>query len=102
MLADRLPGPLALFANISVAPLGFVWVVATFFVVPVLALEDIGAGAAFARSKQIIRRHWGESAAGVVGINLVAGLAALLGLALAARDLESAIRRPRRRTQSLL
>jgi hypothetical protein len=41
--------------------LGIVWSVATFFVVPVIAYEDLGPIAAFKRSSQMMRQKWGES-----------------------------------------
>ena len=41
--------------------LGLVWSIATFFVVPVIAYENLGPIAAFKRSGQIMKEKWGES-----------------------------------------
>ena len=44
------------------------WSLATFFVVPVLALEDVGVRTALRRSAATIRQTWGESVTGVIAI----------------------------------
>ena len=41
--------------------LGIVWSIATFFVVPVLAYENVGPIGAFKRSTQLMKEKWGES-----------------------------------------
>jgi Family of unknown function (DUF6159) len=56
------------------------WSLATFFVVPVLALEDVGVRTALRRSAATIRRTWGESVTGAIaigGVLFVSGLALL-------------------------
>jgi len=53
------------------------WSLATFFVVPVLALEDTGVRSALRRSASTIRRTWGESVTGAITIGGVLGLVAL-------------------------
>ncbi len=53
------------------------WSLASFFVVPVLALEDVGVGAALRRSAATIRRTWGESVTGAAVIGLGAGFVVL-------------------------
>jgi len=50
--------------------LGIVWNIATFFVVPVIAYEDLGPIAAFKRSSQMMKQKWGES----LGANFSFGL----------------------------
>jgi hypothetical protein len=40
--------------------IGIVWSVATFFVVPVIAYENVGPLQAFKRSSQLMREKWGE------------------------------------------
>lgn len=50
--------------------LGTAWGIATFLVVPVLAFEGLGPGAAFKRSLGLVRSRWGEGLAGNVGIGL--------------------------------
>jgi hypothetical protein len=49
------------------------WSLATFFVVPVLALEDVGVRGALRRSVQTIRSHWGESVTGAAVIGVAGG-----------------------------
>lgn len=51
--------------------LGAAWSIATFFVVPVLALEELGPRAALTRSISVIRARWGE---GFVGGGSITGL----------------------------
>jgi hypothetical protein len=57
------------------------WAVATFFVVPLVALEGLGPKAALKRSGTIIRERWGEGIAGSASIGLVIGLAAAVPIA---------------------
>lgn len=52
------------------------WNVATFFAVPVIALEGLGPMDALKRSSAIIRERWGE---GVAGAASIGGIAFLLG-----------------------
>jgi len=59
---------------------GLLWSLATFFVVPVLALEDASAPAALRRSAQTIRRSWGESVTGAVVVGSVFGLISVGGV----------------------
>jgi len=40
--------------------IGIVWSIATFFVVPVIAYENLGPLAAFRRSSELVREKWGE------------------------------------------
>ena len=52
------------------AILGTAWSVVTFFVVPVLVVENVGPFAALGRSVAILKRTWGESLIGNFGIGL--------------------------------
>jgi hypothetical protein len=52
------------------------WTVATFFVVPVIALEGLGPKDAVKRSSGIIRERWGE---GVAGAASIGGIAFIVG-----------------------
>jgi hypothetical protein len=54
---------------------GTAWNVATFLVVPVLAVEDVGPIEAIKRSTSLLKRTWGEQIAGNLGIGAVFGLA---------------------------
>ncbi|MGB3548015.1 MAG: DUF6159 family protein [Saprospiraceae bacterium] len=51
--------------------LGFAWSIAVFFVVPVLAYEDVGPVQAVKRSAAILKEKWGESLAANVSFGLV-------------------------------
>jgi hypothetical protein len=53
------------------------WAIATFFVLPILALEGVGPKDAIKRSAHIIRERWGE---GLVGSGSIGGLVVLLGV----------------------
>jgi hypothetical protein len=53
------------------------WTVATFFVVPVIALEGLGPREAIKRSTSVIRERWGE---GVVGSGTIGGVIFFLGI----------------------
>ena len=50
------------------------WSAATFFVIPVIALEDKGAKQSVSRSGAIVKERWGEGASGAAAIG-VAGFA---------------------------
>lgn len=60
--------------------IGIIWSVATFFVVPVLAYEDLSPFEAIKRSASIMKEKWGES----IGANFSFGLFTLIGLFLSA------------------
>jgi hypothetical protein len=78
-------------ARIALAFVGVAWGVATFFVVPVLALEGVTGSAALKRSAQLIRERWGESVAGSFSIGGIVFLVAVLpGIALIALGVAAA------------
>jgi hypothetical protein len=52
------------------------WTVATFFVVPAIALEGLGPRAALKRSTAVLRARWGE---GVTGTAAIGGIVVLAG-----------------------
>ena len=54
--------------------LGFAWSVATFLVVPVLVVEQVGPIEAVKRSSAMLKKTWGEQLVGGFGIGLVFGL----------------------------
>lgn len=68
-------------SNLVAATAGFAWSVASFFVIPVLALEGLGPRDAMTRSVDLIRSHWGEAVVGRTGIGAVVFLFALLPIA---------------------
>jgi hypothetical protein len=63
-LADRLPGG----ARIVGWLFGAAWGLATFFVIPILAMEGIGAVDALKRSSGLVKRRWGEGLTGRISI----------------------------------
>jgi Family of unknown function (DUF6159) len=70
LLAERV----GFIGKIVVGMIGFVWVVATALVVPVLAAEDVGPIEAVRRSVELIRKSWGEDLIGNTGIGLAFGV----------------------------
>jgi hypothetical protein len=54
---------------------GAAWAVVTFFVVPVLAFENVGAQATLRRSAQLVKERWGEGLGGVTNLGVTLGLA---------------------------
>lgn len=71
----------------AISLIGFAWNVATFLVVPVLAVEGVGPIEAIKRSVYLLRKTWGEQIAGNIGIGTVFGLISfgiiMLGMILA-------------------
>src|SRR5258705_9027691 len=47
--------------KIIIGLIGWIWSVATFFVVPVIAYENLGPVDAFKRSSSLMKQKWGES-----------------------------------------
>jgi len=58
--------------------LGMVWGITTFFVVPVIAYENLGPIGAFKRSAQIMKEKWGEGLASTFSLGLIQFVAILL------------------------
>lgn len=58
--------------------LGIVWGVTTFFVVPVIAYENLGPVGAFKRSAEIMKNKWGEGLASTFSLGLIQFIAILL------------------------
>lgn len=58
--------------------LGAAWTIATYFAVPVLVIEKAGPFQVFQRSVALLKKTWGESIVGNVGIGLFAFLAFLI------------------------
>lgn len=68
--------------RLIVSMIGFVWTLASFFVVPLLAAEDMGPVEALYKSAQIFRETWGEEVAGGFSFGLIFFLLTLPGLLL--------------------
>src|SRR5204863_6096003 len=60
--------------QIVIGIIGFAWSVATFLVVPVLTVENLGPVAALKRSAELLKKTWGEQLIGNVGIGVIFGL----------------------------
>ena len=71
----------SLIGRIVVSLLGAAWSLATFFVVPVLVLEDRSIRETFTRSTSIFKDRWGETVVGGTGLG-IAALCAWLTLCL--------------------
>jgi len=61
-----------------VSLIGFAWNIATFLVVPVLAVENVGPIEAIKRSVYLLKKTWGEQIAGNLGIGAFFGLITFL------------------------
>jgi len=59
--------------RIVIGIIGFAWTVLTYFVVPVLVFEGVGPIKAIRRSKDILKRTWGESLMANFSIGLITG-----------------------------
>jgi hypothetical protein len=60
--------------NLISSLFGLVWNVATFLVVPILAIENVGPIDAVKRSIALLKKTWGEQIAGNLGLGAVFGL----------------------------
>jgi hypothetical protein len=58
--------------------LGAAWTIATYFAVPILVIEKAGPVDVFKRSVELLKKTWGESIVGNVGIGLFVFLAFLV------------------------
>jgi hypothetical protein len=58
--------------------IGIVWSIATFFVVPIIAYENLGPIAAFKRSSQMMKQKWGESLGATFSFGLIQFLAMIV------------------------
>jgi hypothetical protein len=64
--------------QIASAIMGTAWNVATYLVVPVLVVENVGPIEAIKRSTALLKRTWGEQIVGNLSIGFVFGLLAVL------------------------
>ena len=62
--------------------IGVAWNLACYFVVPVLAFEDLSPGAALYRSAELFKETWGEKVAGGFSLGLIFMLLMVPGLAI--------------------
>ena len=64
-------------ASIVYGLLGLVWTTASYFVIPVLVVENLGPFAALKRSGAVLKKSWGEALAANFGIGLLLTLCML-------------------------
>ncbi|NUN50114.1 MAG: hypothetical protein HUU15_14905 [Candidatus Brocadiae bacterium] len=69
-----------LIGRIVVSFLGIGWSLLTYFAVPVMIFEGVGAFDAIKRSGTLFKRTWGETVVGEAGMGLFFGLLAMIGL----------------------
>jgi hypothetical protein len=60
--------------RLVVSLLGFAWNIATFLVVPILAVEGIGPVQAIQRSTALLKKTWGEQIIANFGVGAIFGL----------------------------
>jgi hypothetical protein len=82
VLLQLLERRLSILGRIVTQITGYVWTLASFFVVPILAAEDMGPAAALSESAEIFRNTWGEEIAGSFSFGLISVVLALPGLLL--------------------
>jgi len=80
MLLQLLERRLSLLGRMITRITGFVWALASFFVAPVLAAEDMGPAEALFESAELVRKTWGEEVAGTFSFGLISVVLALPGL----------------------
>ncbi len=73
MIQDRL----SWLGKIVMATAGVAWSIATFFIIPVLAYEDVGPTEALKRSAEVVTKKWGEGLSGNVSLSAVVLLSML-------------------------
>jgi hypothetical protein len=73
-----------LLGRLLVGAVGLAWNLATYLVVPVLVVEDVGPFEAVQQSASYLRKTWGEQIVGNAGMGLVFGLISLGAIALGA------------------
>ena len=79
MVLRMIEGRSSLIGRLMVSLVGMAWTLATFFVVPILAFENLGPIAALKRSAQLFRTNWGAEVAGTFSFGLIFFLLALPG-----------------------
>jgi hypothetical protein len=74
MILNALSRRAGVIGQIVISIIGFAWNVATFLVVPVLVMEDVGPIDAIKRSAALLKQTWGEQLVGNFSIGTVFGL----------------------------
>jgi xanthosine utilization system XapX-like protein len=82
ILLNMLQRRLGIIGRLITGAIGFVWTLASFFVAPLLAAEDMGPVEALYKSAQIFRERWGEELVGGFSFGLIFFLLAIPGFIL--------------------
>jgi hypothetical protein len=82
MILRTLEERMGLIGRIIMRIIGIAWTLACYFVVPVLAFEDLGPIDAVKRSSKLFRDTWGEKVVGGFSLSLVSLLLMLPGIGL--------------------
>jgi hypothetical protein len=80
MILRMIENRLEFLGRIIIGIIGFVWTLASFFVIPLLAAEDIGPVEALYRSGQIFRETWGEQVSGGFSFGFIFFVLSLPGI----------------------
>jgi Family of unknown function (DUF6159) len=78
MILKTISERVAFVGQIVVAILGGAWSIVTFFVVPTLAIEGVGPITAIKTSFATIKKTWGETLIGNIGVSYAIGLLSLI------------------------
>jgi hypothetical protein len=66
--------------QIVIGLIGAAWTMLTFFVVPIIVIEQLGPFAAIKRSASLLTDTWGESVSSTFSLRLITFLLSLLGV----------------------
>jgi len=80
MILQALQERAGILGRIVISLVGAAWTVATYFVIPIIVFEDVGAWASVKRSYQLLKSSWGEGLVGYVAMGLIFFLLAIAGL----------------------
>ena len=71
---------LGIVGQIVIGLLGFAWTVITYFVVPIIIIEDASPFAALKKSGGMLKTTWGERIIAGISVSMATGLLMLIGL----------------------
>ncbi len=80
ILMQILERKLGSFGRMFLRGVGLMWAMATFFIAPVLAAQDIGPMQAVYKSAHIFKETWGEEVTGGFSFGMISFLFALIGV----------------------
>jgi len=80
LILQALESRAGILGKIAIRIAGAAWAVATYFVVPVIVFEDVGAWASMKRSWALLKGSWGEALVGYIGMGIIFALLAIGGI----------------------